>query len=224
LTFSDLPRPIQFVFEKRFIRIQVLKDNEDTDVRYKLFERLNSGAIALTPQEIRACVFRSNFAHAVSALALNEDFLSLVKLKKADQENGTAEEQVVKFFAYLDRAHVFDGKVKRFLNDYMQSREESDDVEIRKDVELFQEVVAQLSGILAGPLLRSNVSVTPLNHFEAVLVAAGRIIRNGGHLKSPKQGWLDDAALVGFSTKGTNTKKALLGRVDRAEDLLLGRN
>ena len=53
-----LPRSIRLTFEKRYIRVQVLSDKSDTDVRFELFASINSGAIALTGQEIRSVYIR----------------------------------------------------------------------------------------------------------------------------------------------------------------------
>jgi len=52
-TFADLPRSIQTQFTLRPLRVTTLNDKSDLEVRYKLFDRLNTGGIKLHPQEIR---------------------------------------------------------------------------------------------------------------------------------------------------------------------------
>ena len=221
LTFENLPRSIQFLLEKRFVRVQVLNDKSDSEVRYELFRRLNAGAVALSPQEVRACVYRGEFNDLVERLSADDKFKGLLKLKRSDQTNGTAEELVVKFFAYRDWADKFDGRVTHFLNEYMESRKTprgnllADEQSFLKAVEAVAEVVD------GGPFLRPKVSTTPLNQLEPALVAAANLLKRKKKVE-PLADWLLDEEFLQYSTKGTNTRNALKGRIRRAEELLSG--
>ena len=59
--FDDLPHSLRLKFSLRPLKVTTLSDKSDLKVRFDLFERLNTGGIKLTPQEIRACVFRGQF-------------------------------------------------------------------------------------------------------------------------------------------------------------------
>jgi hypothetical protein len=203
------------------LRVTSLSDKSDPEIRFEVFERLNKGGVRLTPQEVRACIYRGPFAELIRELSANQHFRSLVKVQQIHQHDGTREELVLKFFAYLDRADKYDGNVTELLNTYM--KEASASFDISKGRALFTQVMESLANITNGPLLRQGYSNTPLNQFEAVAVAGGRIIREGRKIKKPRSGWLNDDKLVGFSTKGTNTRKAFAGRNSRAEELLAGR-
>lgn len=221
LGYKALPRSIKLTFDKRYIRVQVLSDKSDTDVRFELFRRLNAGAIALTGQEIRACIYQGSFSDLISDLASHENYEKLLKLKSSDRENGTAEEVVLKFFAYLEDREAFDGRVTEFLNNYMKNHARETDIARYRSS--FVDVVTFLSDALKGkPFLRSGTAVTPINQFEAVLVGIGRVLRAGRNPVTPSGDWLNDSELVRFSTKGTNTRTMLNGRIDRAEKLFSG--
>lgn len=220
VTFDKLPRQIKFLLEKRYVRVQVLNDQSVHEVRFELFRRLNAGAIALTAQEVRGVLYRGPFNSAVESLSDYPNFRKLVKLKKSDADNGTHGELVLKFFAYLDWQERFTGAVTDFLNDYMDERK--DDAEVTDDMALFRAVADELFRVVQGPIKRPGVGWTPQNQFEAIIVAAGRLVRDGKTKFNPKAGWLEDAALVASSTKGTNTPKALNTRIARAEELLKG--
>lgn len=220
-TFSELPVPMQLAFAKRYIRVTALSDKSDRRVRYELFERLNNGGVALTPQEVRACVYRGSFAKLIGKLTKNNDYQGLLKLQKKRQNDGTREELVLKFFAYLNGREKFDGNVQEFLNDFMEKQSNKDDFTPQQD--LFNNVVKSIARIHAGPVLREGYHSTPLNQFEAILVAAGELITEGKDLKKPKNGWLNDAQLVSASTKGTNTPAMLRTRIERAKELLEGK-
>ncbi|MEV0956698.1 DUF262 domain-containing protein [Streptomyces sp. NPDC049951] len=218
LTYEELPRPIRMTLDRRFLRVQVLSDKSEPEVRFELFRRLNAGAVALTSQEIRSCIFRGPFHELLEELSQNSEFKSLLKLQKLNQTNGTPEELVLKFFAYLDRSTEFDGKVSNFLNNYMRDR--ASDSDLAADREIFEKSVSFLSSINSGPFLRGKLSITPLNQFEAVLVGVGSLFRKGLAPRTPPSGWLNDEKLVNFSTGATNTRTMLLNRISRAEELM----
>lgn len=224
LTFKKLPISLQLAFQKRGLSVIALSDKSDLDVRFDVFERLNRGGIALTAQEVRACIYQGPFNTMLRELAENHHFLSLIKVKKKQADDGTAEEVVLKFFAYLNNRDNFKGAVASFLTAYMKRcHEEVGSFDYEKNKILFAKVTKSLADALKGPILRTGTHVTPLNQLEAILVGAAEVIRSGNQLQVPKdRAWLDDPDLVNLSTKGTNTPSALRGRIDRATELLRG--
>jgi hypothetical protein len=219
-TFLELPTPIRLQFSKRSLRVTALSDKSDPEIRFEVFERLNKGGVSLSAQEVRACIFRGGFSDLLKELADSDKFKKIVKLQPSKQNDGTREEVVLKFFAYLNRPQKYDGNVKEFLNDYM--REEGPKISIQKSRELFNKVLDAVLEITKGPLLRKGYGNTPLNQLEAVLVGAGQLILAGKKIKTPGPGWLNDAELLKFSTKGTNTTNSFSGRNARAKALLSG--
>jgi hypothetical protein len=218
LRYAELPTPMQLAFNKRPLRVTALSDKSQLDVRFDLFERLNRGGILLTAQEVRACIFRGSFNELLSELADNDTFRTLLKLQRGSQSDGTREEQVLKFFAYLENAGDFDGRVSHFLNEYMDRHRLTVDVEKRR--ELFSTSVDALSKIFDGkPVLRKGYGNTPLAMFEALMVGAGGLLQEGKQL-TLKPIDVNDAVLTANTTKGTNTKSALQRRIARARELL----
>lgn len=221
-TYSKLPTPIRLQFARRPLRVTALSDKSDPEIRFDVFERLNRGGVTLTPQEVRACIYRGPFANMLRDLAEDVDFKRLVKLQTVHQHDGTREEIALKFFAYLHDGERYDGDVTNFLNRYMRENGKSFDVVSGKD--LFLRVIQQLVQITDGALLRKGYSVTPINQLEAVMVAAGKLLQTGKKNWKPPADWLNDKVLIQHSTKGTNTRTAFKARNARAEELLLGKS
>src|SRR5260370_12134282 len=90
-TFSSLPRSIQLDFLLKPLKITTLSDKSDLEVRFDLFERLNTGGIMLTGQEIRSCVYRGKFNDFLKQLAMDENFLQVVKVTAAQELDVTRE-------------------------------------------------------------------------------------------------------------------------------------
>lgn len=219
LTYSDLPETIRLQFLKRSLRVTAISDKSDRQVRFDTFQRLNTGGIVLSPQEIRACVYRGPLIDFLEKASSDPVLASLVKLQSGKKEDGTLEEFVLKVFAYKDFRENFDGAVTQFLNDYCSQNVSTFDVS--KNSALLKKTAVALSKVLDGPILKKGYGVTPLNLAEGIFVGAAELVEAKKSFK-PAQNWLADADLLKYTTKGTNTRNYLEGRINRSKELLAG--
>lgn len=220
VSFAEFPRPMQIAFLRRSLRVTALSDKSDYGVRFDLFERLNSGGVTLTEQEVRACTFRGPFIDMLRELSEYPEFQESVKLQPAHQNDGTREELVLKFFAYLWGRDSYDGRVKDFLNTFLEENRGRLDAELARRT--FKEAVDILHEELGGePLLRRGYGNTPLSQLEAVLVGIAELKHQEKRIRFP-QDWQNDELLKKYSTKGTNTKSMLRNRIARTIKMLSG--
>ncbi|WP_328982150.1 DUF262 domain-containing protein [Streptomyces mirabilis] len=221
MTYASLPKNLKVFFGRQPLQVVALTDKSNLDVRFDVFERLNRGGIRLTPQEVRACVYRGDFNVFIEELAQNEDFSSLLKLKQGSQEDGTQAEQVLKFFAYKNHRGIYDGKVERYLNTVMGLSQRTFDYVREK--ELFEKSAAFLSQVCEGkPYLRSGTSTTPLVQFEACIVSIAEIFQSGQQPVVPEGDWIEDQELRNSSGGGSNSRSMLDRRLTRAKDIFSG--
>lgn len=213
LKFSDLSKSLQLLFMTRPIRVTVLNDRSDLEVRYDLFERLNTGGVVLHPQEIRNCVFIGKFNDVVKELAKDPNFTAVVKTKD------NLEELVLKFFAYYEDREIFVHGVKDFLNDYMEKKTKDfkDEVELRAT---FTRTFEVLKDKLPNGIVRSNrINSTPLVLFEAISVGVADAIKLGLEIDNQKlTDLLDDDNLRKLTTGATNSKSKLTKRIQYVKD------
>lgn len=221
-SYSTLPESLRLQFELRPLKVVTLSDKSDSIVRFDLFERLNTGGIALTDQEIRACVFRGRFAEFIEEIAKDESFHKVVKLTSKQEQDGTRDECVLRFFAYLNRYKSFVHSVVDFLNEYMKEATKSFDYTHGEKV--FRETFLQLATALPGGIVRKTKrGVTPLVLFEAVSV--GACLALGKKKKIVGKGasdWIDSEELRGFTTGATNSKSMVRNRIEYCRDKFLG--
>lgn len=59
--FQDMPKDLQDKFENATIRIIEIRKESNPDVRFDIFERLNTGAVQLNAQELRNCIYRGEY-------------------------------------------------------------------------------------------------------------------------------------------------------------------
>ena len=218
-TFEQLSTPIRLHFQKRSLRVTALSDKSDPEVRFDTFERLNNGGITLTAQEVRACIFRGEFTEYVRDMGEQRKFTRLLKLQKRRKNDGTPEEEVLKFHAYLNDRENFKGKLKNFLNDYAKKANQAFD-KAAAEAE-FMAAIDVMSEVLNGqPFLRKGYPVTPLTQFEAAMIAVAEILKEGGKVDKPSAGWIEDREFIEASASGSNSKQMLERRINRARYLL----
>ena len=121
-TFEDLPYSLQLDFLLKPMKVTTLSDKSDPQVRFDLFQRLNTGGIKLTDQEIRNCIFKGNFNDLIKRLAKDERLHNLTKKPTSADNNGTYEELVLRFFAYLYNRDLFVHNVKDLYKKEVSNR------------------------------------------------------------------------------------------------------
>lgn len=220
LTYHELPKSVQLMFYTRPMRVTVLNDKSDLSVRFDLFERLNTGGISLTNQEIRNCVFRGRFNEVLKKLTANSDFASVLRLKPSDQNNGAPEEFALRFFAFLETYSEFDHSVKGFLNDYMKANSsKTPSAHLQTS---FKDTFKFLNANLPKGIVRGDRAITPVNLYEAIAVGTALAMKKNKKISPTKlRALLNDSELRKFTVGGTNNRRMVVGRIDYVTNALL---
>lgn len=219
-SFQELPTSIQRQLQLKPLKVTTISDKSDRSVRFDLFERLNTGGIVLTPQEIRACVYRGRFNELLRELAESAVFHSLIKLPDERKLDGTQEEFVLKYFAYLNNYASFQHSVIDFLTTYMADA--SEDFDYRTNERTFYRVFETLAEVLPNGIVRGNRGQTPVNLFEAVTVGAALALHEQGRLNTANiNEWLESEELRRLTTGATNSRRRLEDRIFYCRDKFL---
>ncbi|MFO6429290.1 DUF262 domain-containing protein [Erythrobacter sp. W302b] len=100
-SFFQLPRNLQNKMLSYTLRCVVITNDSDDDLRFDVFERLNSNTVPLNAQELRNCVYRGAFIELLSDLAENKSFLEVLRRKEPDSRM-RGEELILRFFAFKE--------------------------------------------------------------------------------------------------------------------------
>lgn len=119
-TFTNMDAKLQRRFLNRVIRVLTIPYRESFDVRYLIFERLNTNTVPLNDQEIRNATLFGGFNELLDRLANNENFLEMLRVAKPD-ERLRHHELVLKFFSSRYSFSTYSTPLKLFLTDYMKS-------------------------------------------------------------------------------------------------------
>ncbi len=112
--YKELDKPIQKKLKASTLSaIKILKESQE--LKYEIFARLNQGAVALKPQELRNCIYRGSFNIMLEDLAKNKN----LELLFHEPNNRKAyQERILRYFALKDYKNYKAG-MKKFLNNYM---------------------------------------------------------------------------------------------------------
>jgi hypothetical protein len=123
LTFNDLPKALQIKLRRNFTRVEVIRKESDSKLRYHIFKRLNSGGYPLTPQEMRNCTIRildDAFIDYLRDLGANEDFNKCLNLSEGRLLQRYDEGLVLRFFAFKNHRDHYVHDVEDFMTEYAE--------------------------------------------------------------------------------------------------------
>lgn len=125
-TFKKLPKGFQDVIRVRpILRAIILLRQSDKDVKFEVFQRLNTGGVQLNAQEIRNSAFTGPLNDLILKLAEGEHFHKLLGIRNKEgsriyQEMKDAE-FVLRFLAFRKTWKSFSGGVKYYMDSFMES-------------------------------------------------------------------------------------------------------
>lgn len=124
LSFEKMPKTLQIKIKRSFVRMEVIKKESETALKYHMFKRLNTGGELLSAQEIRNCTIRLLGAKGIEFLeecSSNRDFRSAIARLGADKmKTKYDQELVLRFFAIKNDIDNYKYPVTEFLTRYLE--------------------------------------------------------------------------------------------------------
>lgn len=112
-------------FKRARLRVEILKQESDKDAKFELFQRLNTGGISLSEQEVRNCVavmvdptFHAWLADTLSA---NDNFRTTIFQTDAALEKQMAVELALRFICFRHVPYKQGLDVHEYLDDAMMT-------------------------------------------------------------------------------------------------------
>ena len=121
---SDIPLKFQLNLKRSSCRVEVIKWDSNYDMRFELFNRLNTGGTSLTEQEIRNCIFRGisvDFTNTIKGLASCVEFIDLIQPTQKQTEELYLDELVLRFFSLFENHNNISKKLSEHMTDYMRN-------------------------------------------------------------------------------------------------------
>ncbi len=100
----------------------LIKKDAHREMKFALFARLNQGAMALYPQELRNCLYRGPYNNLIVRIAESPDVLKAFGRREPDKRMSDRE-RVLRFFALAHRRDKYLTPFRSFLNEEMRANQ-----------------------------------------------------------------------------------------------------
>jgi len=141
--FKNLDVAYQRYIYSRTIRCIVIVKESHPDIKFDVFERLNSGFVALNAQELRNSVYRGKLNDLILELSEEELFQKTRNIKEIDKRMRDCE-LILRFFAFHYALKDYRGNLSRFLDHYLEKGSHFDDATIQQHRDLFMRVIGDV--------------------------------------------------------------------------------
>lgn len=120
-SFKDLDIQLQTKLEDCTLRTFELPSTTDKDLMFLIFERLNTGGIALNDMEIRNCLYRGKLNDLLKKLVSDDNFVSVLNQKNLGKRM-LDRTMILRFLAFYQLSYTNAKKgLKSFINEYFET-------------------------------------------------------------------------------------------------------
>jgi len=171
---NDLPLKLQLTIKRSVCRVELLRYNgENSDLKYELFNRLNTGGSTATEQEIRNCIFRSKsneFNDFLKKLSLNQTLYDLILPSKEQVEKLYLEEMVLRFISLYYSSNDLDitDNISKYMTNFMRKNVSNDEFDFEKTENIFNRVFQLLSNLNDDRVFRADKGPFSSNIFDVI--------------------------------------------------------
>lgn len=213
-------------FDLRTIRNVIIKQNvpqDDNSSIYEIFNRLNSGGVNLSPQEIRASLFHSDFYSMLYRLNIADEWRSTLGVEEPDIHMRDVE-ILLRSYAMLLQGMEYKSSMTKFLDAFSNVAKQFVPTRTEYLKELMLSFLRAAKGLPAGAF-HSDVGKFNISVFEAVFAAvAGDNVRSDALVEAPVDGdkllrLKADPEFLSASQKQTTNKGNVLKRLGRARSI-----
>jgi len=224
---QDLSLKLQLYIKRAVCRVELLRyDSKNTDLKYELFNRLNTGGATATEQEIRNCIFRGiddRFNKFLKDLAKSQTLFNLVMPSKEEIEKLYLEELVLRFVClyYAKKEELIDN-ISKSMTNFMKKNVSNPTFDFTEAKNLFERLFNLLDRLQDYKVFRGDKGPFSTNLFDIITIGVAHNIefyeakpietlRN--KIKSLKESELSKKTTSGkVSSKERNIKRIELGK------------
>lgn len=174
ITHETLSIRLKTTIKRSVCRVEIVRWDSLEDIRYELFNRLNTGASPLSDQEIRNCIFRAypiDLNRALREVANLPEFDELISPSDTKKEEMFLEELVLRFFAFKHLKAEFKTTVPQYLTEFMKSVSKGElEINIKKEKEFLIELIQLLNSRVGKKIFRPKGGFA-LHIFDSIAFA-----------------------------------------------------
>lgn len=173
-TYGELDVSDQLKLEDSIVHATIFQQDEPQDALdsvYFVFERINTGGVHLSSQEIRNCIAAGPFVERIKTLNEGADWRSVFGAPV--NRRAKDEEMIVRFMALYDRGAAYRAPLSGFLNRFSVDMNRADRTKLDALEVVFRRTIAFVNTCLGASAFRPTRSFNAAV-FDAVMVGLAR--------------------------------------------------
>ncbi|EHP8386060.1 TPA: DUF262 domain-containing protein [Escherichia coli] len=224
-TLNEFQTTLNLATIRNMVIKPVAQDSED-GAMFEIFNRLNSGGMNLSPQEIRMSLYHSDFLSNLVSLNENKTWRKILSKNVVDMRLSDIE-AILRTFAMSLFTSQYKSSVSGFLNNFSNYAKNYD----TKDITLFSNIWNKFMDSVDGIdeiNFRTGGNRMSITLFESIFYAATYDSFKDKDLKIRQVtvNYIDklknDPEFLTFSTDKTTRREHVIGRLERARTILEG--
>ncbi|WP_430015628.1 DUF262 domain-containing protein [Microcystis protocystis FBCC-A270] len=223
---DNLPTNLKINLKRAVCRVEILRGESSTSMKYELFKRLNSGGSKLTPQEIRNAIYRGvnpRLNELLLKVSKSEVFKYLTQLSSGKLNELYDQELVLRFFAFYKNAENVNENMEKFLNDFMERTVQNANFDYDVYESLIMKVLELIYQIEDNKIFRNERNLFVPAYFEGILIGVAQNIETYAEdlelLKSKITQLKSDNDFKRYSGNASNSRSRIRNRLKRVDEI-----
>jgi len=223
---DNLPTNLKINLKRAVCRVEILRGESSTSMKYELFKRLNSGGSKLTPQEIRNAIYRGvnpRLNELLLKVSQSTVFKSLTQLSSGKLNELYDQELVLRFFAFYKNAENVNENMEKFLNDFMEITVQNASFDYDVYESLIMRVLELIYQIEDNKIFRNERNLFVPAYFEGILIGVAQNIETYAEdlelLKSKITQLKSDNDFKRYSGTASNSRSRIRNRLKRVDEI-----
>lgn len=181
---------------------------------YEVFERINTGGMRLSSQEIRACVSFGKFSSLLRNLNLNPNWRAIFGKQSTRLKD---EELILRFFALLYRGNEYKKPMREFLDEFLDSNRDFEVYPSAAMTKDFSDTILTAHSVMGDKAFRVGPSLNAAI-YDSVMVGIAKRLAKGpiNDLKALETAYLElfkdkayEAAFIRATSDDENVRTRL---------------
>jgi Protein of unknown function DUF262 len=237
MTIADLPAGLRSIIKTRpTLRAVIILPQSDQDIKFEVFQRLNTGGVRLNAQEIRNSAFTGPLNDLILELSADKDFHRMLGIKRRDTSAIYREmrdaEFVLRYFTFRTTWKTFSGGMKRNMDSFMANNRNMPEAQLTAFARDFRRTLKAVEAVFGENCFRRWVPEKKMWRkqvlaaiFDAQMFACSRLDPASAATVSQKivsefKKLFSDDAFRGSIDAATNTPNLFKYRIRALQDLV----
>jgi hypothetical protein len=219
MLFDDLPLKEQRRLGNRTIRCIVITDDSHPDIKFDVFERLNTGSAMLRAQELRNCIYRGSLNSFLKEIASRSYFSQILGGIKNNRM--AYEELALRFFSLYENLPAYKPPLRQLLNTYMRNHRKGKPSD--EAVKVFEETCHTVHQIFGSDAFRisrdGKLGAFNKALFDSIMMALsfsdkGAAVSKAEEIRTLRHELLDRESFQTSIGRATADRTRMLGRIE----------